>query len=138
MFFLPAGSSSSLLYLQNTLSSRCFLVDSRASFSVFLDTASSSNCGIHLVTANRSAMTCSEPRIFPLQFGSRRYQWTIQLSPVSVPILVADFHHHHHLLVDIAGEHLLEPSDALPAGESLPTASDPADFTLRANPLSTP
>ena len=65
-FFLPAGSSSSLLYLQDTLSSRCFLVDS---VTVFPAPASSSNSGIRLVTANRSAMTYSGSRIIPLQFA---------------------------------------------------------------------
>ena len=140
MFFLPAGSSSSLLYLKDTLSSRNFLVDSGASVSVFPAPASSSSSGIRLVTANGSAMTCSGSRIIPLQFGSKRFQWTFQLAPVSVPILGADFLRHHHLLVDVAGGRLFEPSDPLPPGDSLPTASAPAsqEFPLRANLLSTP
>ena len=85
-------------------------------------------------------MTCSGSRIIPLQFGSKRFQWTFQLAPVSVPILGADFLRHHHLLVDVAGGRLFEPSDPLPPGDSLPTASAPAsqEFPLRANLLSTP
>ena len=70
-----------------TLSSRNFLVDSGASVTVFPAPASSSSSGIRLVTANGSAMTCSGSRIIPLQFGSKRFQWTFQLAPVFVPVL---------------------------------------------------
>ena len=55
-----------------------------------------------------------------------------QLAPVSVPILGADFLH------DVAGGRLFKPSDPLPPGESLPTASASQDFPLLANLLSTP
>ena len=61
--------------LQDTLSSRCYLVDFGASVSVYGFTFQ------FLVTANRSVMTCSESRIIPLQFGSRNYQLTFQLAP---------------------------------------------------------
>ena len=103
-----------------------FLVDSGASVSVFLAPASFSSSGIRLVTASGSVMTCSGSRIIPLQFGSKRFQWTFQQAPVSIPILGADFLSHHHLLVNMAGGRLFEPSDPLPPGEFLPTASAPA------------
>ena len=135
-FFLPAGSSSSLLYLKDTLSSRKFLVDSEASVSVFPAPASSSSS----VTANGSTMTCSGSRIIPLRFRSKCFQWTFQIAPVSIPILGADFLHHHPLLINVAGGHSCEPSDPLPPGEALPRASTPTlqEFPLQANLLSTP
>ena len=37
-----------------------------------------------------------------IQFGSRRFSWSFQLAPVSVPILGSDFLCHHALLVDVA------------------------------------
>ena len=80
-------------------------------------------------------MSCSGSMITPLQFGSNCYQWTFQIAPVSVPILRAVFL--HHLLLDIAGECLLEPTDILLWGEYLPTASNTSDNTLQANRLST-
>ena len=85
-----------------------------------------------------SALTCSDSRIIPLLSSSKRFHWTFQLAPVSVPILGADFLRHHHLLLDVAGGPLFEPSDPLPPGESLSTASEWQEFPLRANLLSTP
>ena len=132
--FLLARISSSL---RCSLSNRNLLVDSEASVSVFPAPASSSGSGIHLVTANGSTMTCSGSRIIPLLFSSKHFHWIIQLAPVSIPILGADFLRHHHLLVDVV-EAIFEPSDPLPPGESLFTASESKDFPLRANLLSTP
>ena len=79
-FFLHAGTSSSLLYLKDSLSNRNFLVDSEISVSVFPAPASSSCSRIRLVTANRYTMTCSGSSIIPLQFGSKRFHWTFQLA----------------------------------------------------------
>ena len=51
-FTLPAGSTgSSLVYLQDKLSSRRFLVDFGASVSVFSAPTSSSTSGVKLLTA---------------------------------------------------------------------------------------
>ena len=57
----------------------------------------------------------------------------------SVPNLGADFLHHNHFHVEVTGGHLFEPSDPLPPGESLTTASTPTsqEFPLPANLLST-
>ena len=107
-FFFPAGSSSSLLYLRDTLSSERFLVDSRASVFFLPAPALFSNSGIGLVTPNGSAMSCSGSRIAPLQFRSKHNQWTFQQAHVSIPILGAYFLCRHHILVRVAGEHLLK------------------------------
>ena len=79
-------------------------MDSIAPVSVFPAPDASSN------SADGSLNNCSGSRFTPLQFRSKLYHWTFQLAQVSVTILGAELLHHHHLLVDIAGEHLLEPA----------------------------
>ena len=105
--FSPHRSSSSLLYLQDTLSSTGLR---SLRFSISAPASSSHSC-IHLVTANESAMNCSGSRIIPLQLRSRHYKWTFQLAPVSIPILRDDFLRHPRLLGDFAGDFLFKPSD---------------------------
>ena len=78
MFFLPAGSSSYLLYLKDTLLQK---FSCGVSVSVYPAPASSSSSGIRLFTANGFAMTCSGSRIISLLFGSKRFQWTFSTSP---------------------------------------------------------
>ena len=87
---LPAGSSTSspLIYLQDSLSSRRFLVDSGTSVSVFPDPGSSGeDSGVKLLTADGSALSCSSSRVFPLRFGIHRFKWPFQQAPVAIPIL---------------------------------------------------
>ena len=43
-------------------------------------------------------------------YSSPVRHWTLQLAPVSVLTLEVHFLRHHHLLVDFAGERLLEPA----------------------------
>ena len=110
-FSLPAGSSSSsLLYLHDSLSNRRFLVDSGASISVFPAPPSTTVSGVKLLTADGSTVSCSGSRIIPLKFGSSSFQWLFQLAPVAVPILGADFLLHHQLLVDVAGRRVFKES----------------------------
>ena len=81
-FSLPAGStSSSLVYLQDKLSSHQFLVDSRASASVFPAPASSSASIVKLLTADGSSVMCSGSRIFPQSFGSCSFDWMFNWLP---------------------------------------------------------
>ena len=98
---------STLLFLQDILSDREFLVDFGASVSVFLGPKSTSINSVCLLTANRSPMVCSGSRIIPLHFScgleSKVYSWNFQLAPVFIPLLGADFLQHFNLLVDIKG-----------------------------------
>ena len=91
---------TSLIFLKDILSDREFLVDSGASVSVF----PGSN-GACLLIANGLPMVCSGTCIIPLLFscgsGSKVYTWNLQLAPVSVPLLGADFLHLFNLLLDI-------------------------------------
>ena len=61
--------SPTLLFVQDVLSGREFLIDSGASVSVFPGPRSSSVDGIHLLTANGLSMFCSGSRLIPLKFS---------------------------------------------------------------------
>ena len=114
---LPAGPpvasapeefcSSTLLFLEDILSDREFLVDSGASVSVFPGPWSSSDDRVRLFTEDGSRMVCSGTGLIPLHFScsssSRVFTWNFQLASVSVPLLGADFLEHFNLLVDIKG-----------------------------------
>ena len=138
VFSLPVGASgSSLIYLQDDLSSRKFLVDSGASVSVFPAPPSATSVSVRLVTANGSSLTCSGSRIIPLRFGSYRFKWPFQLALVSWPILGADFLHHHRLLLDVANQRVFCP--ASPGSPEITLAfSAPSSSSLQATLLSTP
>ena len=96
---------SPLVYLQDSLSSRRFLIDSGASVSVFPAPRSSSTLsGVRLLTADGSSLMCSGSRIIPLGFGTHRFEWPFQLAPVAIPILVADFLKHFNLIQDVSNQ----------------------------------
>ena len=94
-FSLPAGSRhSSLIFLQDELSGRHFLVGTGASVSLVHATTSSTASSERLLTADGYTVSSSGSRIIPLHFGSWNCAWLFHLSPVSVPILGADFLQH--------------------------------------------
>ena len=132
---IPADSpSSSLIFLQNKLSSHKFLVDTGASVSVFPHRPRqprSPAVGLQLRTADCSTMDTFGSRQIALQFGSRRFEWSFILADVSMPILGSDFLRHHHLLVDVAGSRLLDAAslEPIPAVSSVPTGSDSKLYT---------
>ena len=104
---LPAGpaTSSPLVYLQDSLSSRRFLIDSGSSVSVFpAPRSSSTSSGVRLLTVDGSSLTCSGSRIIPLRFGTHRFEWPFQLAPVAIPILGADFLKHYNLILDVSNQ----------------------------------
>ena len=138
LFSLPARSTSfSLVYLQDKLSSRCFLVYSSAFVSVFLAPASSFTSGVKLITADGSSVSWSGSRIIPLHFGSCSFDWMFQLAPVSVPILRADFLCHHNLLLDVANQKVFRNSSPSSPAILLPF-SPLTSSSLCAALLSTP
>ena len=130
VFSLPAGSrSSSLVYFQDKLSSRHFLVDYGASVSVFPAPASPFISGVKLLFTDGSSVSCSGSRIIPLRSGSCIFDWMFQLAPVSVPILRLDFLHHHNLLLALANQKVFNNSSpgspAILLPSSPPTSSSP-------------
>ena len=132
-FSLPDGStSSSLVYLQEIISSKRLLEDSGAFF--FPTPVSSSTSGVKLLTADGSWLSCSGSRIIPLRFGTCRFEWAFQLAPVFVPILGVDFLHHHYLLLNVAKQKVFTSSSPSLMLTSLPLLSS----SLRATLLFTP
>ena len=115
---LASSPRSNLIFLQDSLSNRKFHVDSGASVSVFPHHSSKPSSGsvfsnsVELRTTDGSSVQCAVTRESSLCFGSRRFSWSFQLAPVTVPILRADFLRHHHLLVDVAGHRVLDSLSA--------------------------
>ena len=111
------------------LSGRKFLVDTGASISVFPQstlTTSAPSYSVRILTAGRSPLSCFGTCSIPLRFGSRKFSWSFQLSPVSLPILGLDFLRHHALQVDVARAHVLD-ADSL---DVLSTISSPSALDL--------
>ena len=98
---------SYLLFLQDILSDREFLVDSGSSVFVFPGPKSTSVQVVCFLTAHGSAMVCCGSCIIPLNFScvsdSKVYSWNFQLAPVSVPLPGTHFLQHFNLLVYIKG-----------------------------------
>ena len=135
---LPAGPAtlSPLIYLQDSPSSRRFLIDSGASVSVFpAPRSSSTSSGVRLLTADGSSLMCSGSWIIPLRFGTHRLP--LQLAPVTIPILGAEFLRYFNLLLYISNQRVF--STDLPTSPStvLPTSPDFVSAPLKANLLTT-
>ena len=120
-----------LIYLQDLLSSRRFLVDWCLCFSF-----STSGYGVRLVTADSSSLTCSGSRIIPLPFGSNRLYWPFQLSLVALPTLGADFFQHHPLILDVPNQRVFCPASPGSPEISLSSSTPSATFCLCATLLS--
>ena len=131
---------SSLLFLQNILSDREFVVDSGAAVYVFPGPKFAFIDGVYLLTADRSPMVCSGSRIITLRFscGSRAkvYLWNFQLAPVSVPLLGSDFLQHFNLLVDIKGRRVVHAD--CPESVILPASPGPQPAFCNVSFLSAP
>ena len=137
---LPAGPSTStpLIYLQDSLSSRRFLINSGASVSVFpAPRSSSSPSGVKLLTADGSSLSCLGSRVIPLQFGNHRFELSFQLAPVAIPILGADFLKHYNLLLDVSNQRVFSTDSPTSPSIVLPTSPDFKSAPLKANLLAT-
>ena len=138
---LPAGPStlSPLIYLQDSLSSRRFFINSGASVSVFpAPRSSSSSSGVKLLTADGSSLSCLGSRVIPLQFGNHRFEWPFQLAPVAIPILGANFLKHYNLLLNVSNQRVFSPDSPTSPSIVLPTTLDFKSAPLKANLLATP
>ena len=100
----------SLLYLHDRLSSRRFLVDTGADRSVFPH-KSSSPTGPVLSAADGNSIKSWGLRTLPLQFAGRCFAWDFILADIDRPILGSDFLVNHKLIVDMAGQQLLDSVD---------------------------
>ena len=131
---IPAGN---LIYLQDDLTSRRFLVDSGASVSIFPHHGPPPKFPkLRLQKADGFHVSCNGERLIPLKFGSTSYEWSFQLAPVTGTILGANFLRHFCLLVHMVGQRVLDASTLLTVGSN--AASLLESNTLYATLLSTP
>ena len=121
---LPVGGF--LIYLQDILSNRNFLVDTGASRSVFPHHSSAAPTGPRLLMADGRPTKAWGSRIIPLQFGNRRFQFSFLLADVDRPILGADFLADFDLLVDVAKRQVLERLSMKPLASPIQNTADPA------------
>ncbi|KAM9310038.1 uncharacterized protein KZ484_025989 [Pholidichthys leucotaenia] len=105
-----AGEENKLLYVTDSLSGRCFLVDNGAQKSIILPTYSdrlAGPSGPGLVAVNGSDIKTFDERTLALSLHGRTYKWTFAIAALSFPILGADFLCAHGLLVDVANRRLV-------------------------------
>ena len=121
---LPVGGF--LIYLQDTLSNREFLVDTGASRSVFPHHSSAVPSGPRLLMADGRPTKAWGSRTLPLQFGNRRFEFPFLLAAVDRPILGADFLAEFDLLVDSAKRQVLERCSMKPLTSPVISTADTA------------
>ncbi|KAK3703111.1 hypothetical protein RRG08_002969 [Elysia crispata] len=99
------------LFVTDSISKRCFLVDRGAQVSVTpaskLDKKTGPR-GPPLQAANDSTITTYGTRVVCLRFGQRNFQARLIAADVSRPLLGADFLRTHNLLVDMRNRRLIE------------------------------
>ena len=121
---LPVGGI--LIYLQDVLSNRDFLVDTGASRSLFPHQSSAVPTGPRLLMADGRPTKAWGSRTLPLQFGNRRFQFSFLLADVDRPILGADFLAEFDLLVDSSRRQVLDRDSMQPLANPSSTTADPA------------
>ena len=121
---LPVGGF--LIYLQDVLSNRNFLVDTGASRSVFPHHSSAAPSGPRLLMADGRPAKAWGSRTLPLQFGNRRFQFSFLLADVDRPILGADFLAEFDLLVDASKRRVLERATMQPLAAPVMSTAAPA------------
>ena len=121
---LPVGGF--LIYLQDILSNRNFLVDTGASRSVCPHHSSAAPTGPRLLMADGRSTKAWGSRTIPLQFGNRHFQFSFLLADVDRHILGADFLAEFDLLVDASKRQVLEHASMKPLSSPVMSTADPA------------
>jgi Reverse transcriptase (RNA-dependent DNA polymerase) len=111
---INAVAPGDLLFVRDAVSKRLYLVDTGASFSVMPFKSSSPPTGPRLMGPDDKNIPCWGYRRFFLIFGGRHYVWHFLLAAVKFPIVRVDFLKHFQLLVDPAGQRLLEAGSRRP------------------------
>jgi hypothetical protein len=100
-----------LLFVWDRNSGRRFLVDTGAEISVLPASARdrrSERTGPCLIAANHTAIHTYGNRSIPLEFNTRRFDWSFTLADVPQPLLGADFLRANNLLVDLRSKKLVD------------------------------
>ena len=88
---LNAVAPGDLIYINDDISKRRFLVDTGAAFSIFPHRFSASSSGPRLFNVKGLPIKCWGEQPMTLCFGGRRFAWTFLLSDVQFPIIGVDF-----------------------------------------------
>ena len=109
-------------------------MDTGATISLFPHKSTLKPSSLQLIAANGQPIHSWGDRLIPLQFGNRRFEWDFQLAAVDQPLLGADFLRAFNLLVDVAGEQILDASSlqVISSSTSPPTNKSPF-FTALVN-----
>ena len=128
------------LFVTDSISKRCFLVDTGAQVSVTpaskLDKKTGSR-GSPLQAANGSTITTYGTRVVCLRFGQCNFQTRLIAADVSRPLLGADFLRTHNLLNDMRNCRLIEADtfSGIPCYVSTVTPTNLALIELSSNKL---
>ena len=104
---LNAAASGVLAYLVDQLSSRRFLVDTGASYSLLPHHSGQPASGPRLTGADGEPIACWGDRELQLRFEGRPYRWRFLQAAVSFPILGADSLAAHDLSVELHRDRLV-------------------------------
>ncbi len=103
-----AISPGQLVHIMDQSSNRRFLVDTGAAFSVFPHSSPDPPCGPALAGAAGQSIPCWGEQQFQLSFTGKAFSWPFLLAAVQFPIIGVDFLRHFGLLVDPAGNRLVD------------------------------
>ncbi len=104
---LNAVAAGSLVYVTDQASSRRFLIDTGASFSILPHQSSARPSGPNLSGPDGQPIACWGDRTLHLVFSGQQFKWTFLLADVKFPIIGVDFLRAHMLIVDPAAGRLL-------------------------------
>jgi hypothetical protein len=105
---LNTAAAGRLFFVYDAVSARKLLVDTGSSFSIFPFRSAARPSGPRLKAANGQRVRCWGSRRRELRIAEKVYKWQFLQADVSFPILGADFLRHFDLLVDVAGEQLVQ------------------------------
>nr|XP_057908117.1 uncharacterized protein LOC131104680 [Doryrhamphus excisus] len=106
-----AGERSELLFVNDSLSGRRFLVDSGSQVSLLppgRTDKSARGGGPLLSAANGSSIDTFGTRSVTVCFHGREFEWDFVIASITVPIIGADFLCANGLLVDVANRRLID------------------------------
>ncbi len=109
---LNAVVPGSLVHIVDQLSNRRFLVDTGASYSIFLHSSAAPPSGPKLRGAAGQLIPCWGEKTINLSFQGKHFTWTFLFAAVSFPIIGVDFQRHFGLMVDPAANALVDKCSA--------------------------
>jgi hypothetical protein len=120
---LNAVVPGSLVYVTDQNSNRGFLVDTRASFSIFPHCSAAPATGLLVSGPAGRSIPCWDEKKLDLSFHGRHFLWMFLLAAVQFPFLGVDFLRPLNLVVDPAADRLVDQTTLVPVGVPSPSGS---------------